>query len=137
MTPRRAGFGHHFHGFVSADLFVLLADYLKLLCVEIIEIHDGVLCFARHPQKFVDFDAQNVVVSILSMLNYEYHEEGDDGSGGIDDQLPSVVVVKPWASAGPRQDSGNREHKGAWLAGHERQALGEFAEIHDLLTCNC
>jgi hypothetical protein len=29
-------------------------------------------------------------VPILGVLNQEYHEEGDNGRGGVDDQLPRV-----------------------------------------------
>src|SRR2546430_883885 len=46
-------------------------------------------------------------ISVLSVLNQEYHEEGDDGCGSVDDQLPSVGKMKSGASDEP---DGNHKH---------------------------
>src|SRR5216110_1120356 len=46
-------------------------------------------------------------VPILGVLNQKYHEEGDNGRGGVYDQLPRVGKMKSGASEEP---DGNHKH---------------------------
>lgn len=43
-----------------------------------------------------------------AVLNQEYHEKGDDGSRGVDDELPGVVAVKVEACHRPNHDQHDR-----------------------------
>jgi hypothetical protein len=54
-------------------------------------------------------------VAILSVLNQKYHQECDDGRAGIDDELPSVGIMKKWTCRNPHNDDCDRRQKG--LAG--------------------
>jgi len=57
-------------------------------------------------------------ISILGVLNQKYHEEGDDGRGGVDDQLPSVGEVKRRAGEDPNEDDEHSAAKGPGAAKH-------------------
>src|SRR5882724_9531847 len=46
-------------------------------------------------------------VTILGVLNQKHHEEGDDGRGRVDDQLPSVGKMKRRTGEEPNK---NDEH---------------------------
>src|SRR5476649_1093584 len=78
---------------------VFLAQGPQFLLVQVVEAQQRVLCILGHPQQLIDLDMQHIVVAVLRVLNQENHQEGDDGGGCIDDQLPGVVVMK----VGPRQ----------------------------------
>jgi len=49
------------------------------------------------------------------VLDQEHHQEGDDGGGGVDRQLPGVAVVEQRSCRDPDQDhpAGKREGDGA------------------------
>jgi|SRR5437588_2009509 len=67
-------------------------------------------------------------ISVLSVLNQEYHEEGDDGCGSVDDQLPSVGKMKSGASDEP---DGNHKHSSSKRPGaaeYERGMARKNAE---------
>ena|SRR5438874_13667466 len=53
-------------------------------------------------------------ISVLGVLNQEYHEKGDDGRGGVDDQLPSVGEMKSGAGEEP---DGNHKHSSSKCPG--------------------
>lgn len=57
--------------------------------------------------QLIDFQMQNIVVPVLPVLDQKYHEEGDDGGRRVDDQLPSVFVMKIRPGHGPYEDLGN------------------------------
>lgn len=66
------------------------------------------------PDQFVQFDLDRLSVLVLGVLDQEDHQEGHDGRGGIDDELPGVAVVEQRSSGDPDQDdaAGNREGDG-------------------------
>jgi hypothetical protein len=37
-------------------------------------------------------------VSVLGILNQEHHQEGDNGGGCVDDQLPGIAKVEEGAN---------------------------------------
>ena len=58
-------------------------------------------------------------VSVLHILDYEHHEEGDDCCRRIDDELPTIRPSKNGASYDPQRNKCDRQDEGCWLAGNE------------------
>jgi hypothetical protein len=71
-------------------------------------------------------------VAVLRILNQEYHQEGDNGRGGVDDQLPGVGKMKSGASEEP--DS-NHKHSSSKCPGaaenHGRMARENTEHVAD------
>lgn len=72
----------------------MFAQLVQILGIQVIQGHEGVLRILRGPNQFVEFQVQDVVIAILCVLDEEHHQEGDDRCGGVDDQLPGVVVIE-------------------------------------------
>jgi hypothetical protein len=47
----------------------------------------------------------------LGILNQKNHQKCDDSCASVNHQLPSVAVMKNWASDNPNQDDANRNDK--------------------------
>ncbi|MNF10238.1 hypothetical protein D3C80_2111180 [compost metagenome] len=56
------------------------------------------------PYQLVDFQMQNIVVTVLSILNQKHHQERNDGCRRVDDELPGVVVIEIWPRQPPHDD---------------------------------
>jgi len=53
-------------------------------------------------------------ISILCVLDQKNHQESNDRSAGVDDQLPRVAVVEQWAGDYPRDDDCDGEREYFW-----------------------
>ena len=47
--------------------------------------------------ELVEFDLDGFAVSVLSVLDEEHHQKGDDGGAGVNDKLPCVREVEQGA----------------------------------------
>lgn len=65
----------------------------------------------KRSDHFVQFEMHSFGIPILGVLNQEYHEEGDDGGGGVDDQLPSVGKMKSRTGEEPDGDDKHSSSK--------------------------
>src|SRR5207244_13288621 len=64
-------------------------------------------------------------VTILGVLNQKYHEEGDNGRGGVYDQLPGVGEMK--CRTGEQPD-GNHKHSSSKCPGATEDHGGTVCE---------
>src|SRR6185436_20749271 len=73
---------------------VAVQDLVELMLFQLLQIQQGVVSPCRSPQQLVQLDLHRLGIPILSGLNEEYHQEGDDRRTGIDDQLPGITEMK-------------------------------------------
>ncbi|MNP48844.1 hypothetical protein D3C76_1429890 [compost metagenome] len=72
----------------------------------------------------------DVIVTVLSVLDLENHQKGDDRGRRIDDQLPGIVVMKPGARSRPHGDQYHRDQECTRLARVICKPLAELREFH-------
>src|SRR5262249_6750495 len=51
-------------------------------------------------------------ITILSVLDYEHHQERQNGCCCVDDELPRIGIVERWASCEPYENQQERNDKG-------------------------
>src|SRR2546430_9302126 len=61
--------------------------------------------------ELVELELDRLGVAILCILNKKHHQEGDDGRGGGDDQLPSVTELEDRAGDDPDREHAQRKYK--------------------------
>jgi len=84
-----------------AHISELFFELLKLFIGKLLEIDEFIARVFNRANEFVQFQVNCLGVSILGVLNQKYHQEGDNGRSGVDDQLPRVGKVKNGASNEP------------------------------------
>ena len=62
-------------------------------------------------------------VAVLRILNYEHHQESNNGGAGVDDQLPSVGKMKHRPGQRPNDNDQKSEGESPWTA----ENIGAFA----------
>lgn len=73
----------------------------------------------------------DVVVSVLGILNQENHQECDDGGRRINDELPGIVVVKTGPGCSPYGNQYHGDQEGTGFTGVVSERLAELGEFHD------
>jgi len=63
-------------------------------------------------EKFIKLQVNRFGVAVLRVLNQKDHQEGDDRRARVDDELPSVRIVKHWAGDRPRHDDSHGKNEG-------------------------
>jgi hypothetical protein len=62
-------------------------------------------------------------VPVLRILNEEHHQESDDGSAGVDNELPRVRKIEHRTGNGPDGDDEKSNNEGSGVSKH----AGRFA----------
>ena len=110
----------------------LLVKILQLLLGEIFDGGETVLGALHRNDQLGKLKLESHRVAILCVLNEKHHEKRNDGRAGVDDELPSVAVVKQGPSDRPNQyrQCGNEEcHRCAGrVCGRMRKVRKIFAE---------
>ena len=75
----------------------------------------------RGPDQFVEFHLDCFGISVLGVLNEKDHQEGNDRSASIYDQLPRVAEVKEGTRDDPNDDETNRQHEYSGTAAEVRR----------------
>lgn len=91
---------------------ILLAQRFKFIGVEVSQVEQAILRALGNVQEFVELDVQGIVVTVLCILDQKHHEKRNDGHGGVDDQLPRIIVMKD----SPENDACDSQLKRAGLA---------------------
>ena len=76
--------------------------------------------------QFIQIQVDRFCITVLRVLNQKDHEKRDNGGVGIDDELPSIGIVKEWAGESPNYDYPDRNRKGP-----ARTERGEDSSRHD------
>ena len=106
----------------------LFFEFLELFIGEIFKIDKVISRTFKRADHLVQFEMHGFGVTILSVLNQEYHQEGDNGRGGIYDQLPSIGEMKRRAGEDPNEDDEHRPAKGPGAAKHDGRMACENSE---------
>jgi hypothetical protein len=61
-------------------------------------------------------------------LNKEYHQKCYNGRAGVDNQLPSVGIMKERPGDSPDQNGQGRQHENAGTARGAGHGIGDLAE---------
>src|SRR5262245_5232016 len=96
---------------------------VEFLVAEIFEIHESVAGAGNSAEKFVEFQVKRFGIAVLSVLNDENHQKGDDRRARVDDELPGVREVENRAEYCPDNDAGQGEQEGARCADGEGKPL--------------
>ena len=102
----------------SADL-AFGADFLEVFA-EVFEVGIGKMLDLNHfvarvfkgVDDFVELEVNGPGVAILGVLNQEDDEEGNDGGGGVDNELPGVREMEVGAGQPPKKDDKNGGREG-------------------------
>lgn len=78
------------------------------------------------PQQFVELDLDGLAITILRILNQEYHQEGHNRRRGVDDQLPGITEVKYRTQNRPNDDGAKSQSERHWATHH---AGGDSSEV--------
>ncbi len=89
---------------------------------------DEIILSAARPDQFVKFGLYGRSIPILYVLNQEYHEEGDDRSAGVDNELPRLGVLKPRPQGGPQDNGGDAEGESPRSSGGAGDGPGHSGE---------
>lgn len=68
----------------------LIAHFLELLVGHVVKVDESGTCALNSAQQLVELQLHQFRTSVLSVLDEEHHEEGDDRRARIDHQLPAV-----------------------------------------------
>lgn len=118
-----------FFGFGEfAELVVVFADDLELLFGHVFDIDEPVAGIFMGGDEFVELELDGEAVFILTFLDEENHEKGDDGGGGIDKYLPAGGEFKEGAADRPAEDETEGREDGGITAGGVGDAAGDGFE---------
>jgi hypothetical protein len=84
-----------------ADTLELFLEVLEVFIGEPFKINKLVSSAFNGTYDLVEFQINGFRVTVLRVLDEEYHEEGDDGRASIDNELPGVREVKCRAGQSP------------------------------------
>ena len=84
-----------------ADTLELFLEVLEVFIGEPFKINKLVSSAFNGTYDLVEFQINGFRVTVLRVLDEEYHEEGDDGCASIDNELPGVREVRCRAGQPP------------------------------------
>lgn len=86
---------------IASQLFVAGGEKVEIGIGQVLDVDHLVAGGTDGVDELIEFEVDGPGVAILSVLDEEDHHESDDSRAGIDDELPSVVVMKEGARYGP------------------------------------
>ena len=89
----------------------LFLEVLEVFIGEPFKINKLVSSAFNGTYDLVEFQINGFRVTVLRVLDEEYHEEGDDGRASIDNELPGVREVKCRAGHSPNANRNDRQRK--------------------------
>ena len=106
----------------------LFLEFLQFFIGKILEIDELIARVFDCSNQFVQFQMNCFGIAVLRVLNQKHHQEGDNGRGGIYDQLPSIGEMKRRAGEDPNEDDEHLPAKGPGAAKHDGRMACENSE---------
>src|ERR671932_306824 len=78
--------------------------------------------------QLVQLQLHSRAVSILGVLDEEYHQESDDGGASVYDQLPGVAEPEDRTGNSPNQDDKHGDSESSRMPCGTRSPLGKVGE---------
>ena len=114
---------------------VLLAESSELLlhgfefCIRhVVELNKTGSGSLDPAQEFIQLERHNFGLSVLRILDEEYHQESDDRRPGVDKELPGVRKFEIRALEAPCDDGEHRNQKGPGRSHGVGHALGPLTK---------
>src|SRR5260370_35305499 len=92
------------------------------------KIDKFVPCAFKCADHCIEVEMHGFGVAGLRVLDQKHHEEGDDGCGGVDDQLPGIGEMKRWSGQNPYKDNQHSAGKSPRASEGDRGTAGEDAK---------
>ena len=89
----------------------LILKFLQILVGEPFQIYQVIACPGEAANDFIELELDRLRVAVLGILDEEDHQESDDRGPGVDDQLPSVGIMKDMTAQSPNNDNRNGAHE--------------------------
>ncbi len=84
--------------------FILGSDLIELFLGHLLKVEQRIVGTLRSPDKLVKLDLYGLGFDVLSVLNQEDHQKGNDRCRRIDRQLPGVAVIEKRSCRDPSND---------------------------------
>jgi len=78
--------------------------------------------------QFIQFDMHRLGVTVLGILNQEYHQECNDRCSRIDDELPGIAKAKEWTGDQPKYYDPSRQSEYDRMSGSTRRLFCKIRE---------
>lgn len=83
------------------QLDVEFFEGVQFFFTEVFDIHEPVACALGGSDQLIELEVKGQGIPVLGLLDDEYHEEGNNGSACVDDQLPGIGEFEYWAGNCP------------------------------------
>lgn len=118
-----------FFGFGEfAELVIVFADHLEFLFGHVFDVDEPVAGEFVGGDEFIELKLDGEAVFILTFLDKEYHEKGDEGGGRVDEDLPAIGEMEEGAADRPAEDETEGRQDGGIAAGGVGDAVGYGSE---------
>jgi len=88
----------------GANGFKSFRKSLQFRVREIFNVDHFLVGMPDGTDNLIELQVNGASVAILCVLNEEDHQESDDRSGRVHDELPGVRIMKVWATRAPQND---------------------------------
>jgi len=112
----------------STNLLELFFELFQVFVRKLFKIHKFISRAFDGAKELIQFEVDRFGVAVLRILDQKHHEEGHDGRGGIDDQLPGIGKMKRWAGQNPHKDDEHSSGKSPGASEGYRGTAGEDAK---------
>ena len=116
---------------------VLLAQFVKLLLLDLLKVKHAVLRTLRHTNELVELEMNCFGIAVLRALNQEHHQKCDNRCGGIDHKLPGIAEVEERTRRNPEDDASKRNNERRRTSGNvrylSRHPTIEMCYTHNML----
>src|SRR5687767_14175867 len=110
--------------------FKILLPYLvQLRGIHFLQVQKLVPRAARRTNDLVELYLQCFGVTVLRVLDQEYHEKSDDRCAGVDHQLPRVRKTEKRPGCGPKQNDRHRSREGRRFAAYDRRGPRKSGKV--------
>jgi hypothetical protein len=112
------------------QVFELALEAREVRVAHRFEAEERVSRVLVRPNELVELEVHGVRIAVLRILNEKHHQERDDRSPRVDDELPRVRVVKHRARETPHDDHGGRDEEGLRATDHLGGGVRESSKPH-------
>jgi len=86
------------------------------------------MCTFDGANQFIQFDMHRFGITVLGILNQEYHQECNDRRSCIDDELPGIAKAKERTGDQPKYDDPSRQSEYDRMSGSTSRLFCKIRE---------
>src|SRR5688572_29358618 len=95
--------------------FVMRSQAFEIFLFQLLQIEQGIVGTVRGSNQLVELELDRYRVTVLRVLDQEHHQESDDGSPCVDNQLPGIAEAKQRPSYHPCQHNQTGNANNCWM----------------------